>query len=463
MSESGIPRPNSSSYRMGLKTALLIEDDHACRQALAKLLQLDGWEILEAEDGDIGIRIALESKPELIICDLLMPRCNGFQVCRTVQDKLPNSTIVVTSANDYPIDRMNAIEAGADYYIAKPITRDALRTLLSEEGLLASGKRGSTEEEPVYGLYFRFWGVRGSIPTPGPSTVYYGGNTSCVEVRAGHETIILDAGTGIRPLGLSLAKEFEASPLAVTVLITHTHWDHIQGFPFFSLAYDPKNKIKILGYEGARESLASVLSGQMESPYFPVSLKQMPGHVTIEELKNLEFDIGPVQVNAKFLNHPGICAGYRLTCDAGSLAYLPDNEPFQRLRDQPSTDGNARVDVAAFARSQDTKLVEFLRGVDTLIIDSQYDASEYADHIGWGHGCVDDVTNLAMEAGVGHLFLFHHDPTHDDRKIDEMVKKAREIVSACGSSMEVNAAREGEAFVLRAKKTKNVSDKLRPC
>lgn len=440
---------------MSLKTALLIEDDEACRKALAKLLHLDGWQTLEADDGDIGIRLALEQKPDLIVCDLLMPRCNGFQVCRTVHDKLPETTIIVTSANDYPIDRMNAIEAGADHYLPKPINREALTDLLAEIGPREKGP--GVGEQSVSGLYFRFWGVRGSIPTPGPSTVFYGGNTSCVEVRAGKETIILDAGAGIRPLGLKLAREFENKPLAVTVLITHTHWDHIQGFPFFSLAYDPKNKIRILGYEGARESLASVLSGQMESPYFPVSLKQMPGHVSIEELKHLEFKIGPVQVNAKFLNHPGICAGYRLTCDAGSLAYLPDNEPFQRLRDQPAREGTSATDAAAFARAQDDKLIEFLRDVDTLIIDSQYDAAEYATHVGWGHGCVDDVTELAIQANVRHLFLFHHDPTHDDLKIDAMVRDARAIVAARGSHMQVSAAREGEAFLMREHATRAIN------
>src|SRR5262245_39686438 len=134
-------------------------------------------------------------------------------------------------------------------------------------------------------LHLRFWGVRGSIPTPGPSTVHYGGNTSCVELRVDGQIIILDAGTGIRALGLALAEEFQDRPIDLTLLVSHTHWDHIQGFPFFPVAYDPKNTIRVLAFEGARKSLEATLSSQMESSYFPISMREMPGNITIEELK----------------------------------------------------------------------------------------------------------------------------------------------------------------------------------
>src|SRR4051812_13765624 len=131
--------------------------------------------------------------------------------------------------------------------------------------------------------YLQFWGVRGSIPTPGPTTVGYGGNTSCVEVRADGELIILDGGTGLRPLGRHLVQEFNGKPLKLTLLLTHTHWDHIQGLPFFSPFYEPKNHLRILGYEGARRGLQNVLSGQMESPYFPIGLPEVPANIQIEE------------------------------------------------------------------------------------------------------------------------------------------------------------------------------------
>ena len=282
-----------------------------------------------------------------------------------------------------------------------------------------------------------FWGVRGSVPTPGAATVRYGGNTSCVEVRADGQIIILDAGTGIRPLGLELAREFNGAAIDITLLITHTHWDHIQGFPFFLPAYQPKNTIRVLGFEGARQGLGSTLAGQMESPYFPIALQQMPGNVVIEELQSFDFKIGEVRATAAIVNHPGIAVGYRLTTASGSLAYLPDNEPFHE--DQHGYEQD-RINM------QNRKLIDFISDVDVLIIDSQYDSDEYASHIGWGHGCVDEVVRLGLLAKVKQLYLFHHDPGHDDTKIDTILAHARHLAE--GSPMKVFAATEGEVVTL---------------
>jgi phosphoribosyl 1,2-cyclic phosphodiesterase len=148
----------------------------------------------------------------------------------------------------------------------------------------------------------KFWGVRGSIPTPGPDTVYYGGNTPCVELRVGSEIIILDAGTGIRPLGRALTAEFGKQPICLSVIITHTHWDHIQGFPFFIPAYDPQNRITLVAFEGARQGLRSAMSTQMESPYFPISMYQLPGDISIEELKGLDSKVGAIPQSSRGLH-----------------------------------------------------------------------------------------------------------------------------------------------------------------
>jgi len=212
------------------------------------------------------------------------------------------------------------------------------------------------------------------------------------------------------------------------ILVTHTHWDHIQGFPFFVPAYSPQNKLRILGYEGARKGLYSTLTSQMESPYFPVSMRHMPGNIDVTELKELEFHIGKVRVQAAFVNHPGVCVGYRLFSSGGSIAYLPDNEPFQRLRSHAGGQQTSdRLEALKFASEQDQKVIEFLKDADVLIIDSQYDDAEYQSHVGWGHGCVDDVVALALFARVKQLFLFHHDPDHDDAQISKMSAWARQL------------------------------------
>src|SRR5207253_6043599 len=318
-------------------SVLIIEDDDDSRQAIAKLFARADWKVFEAADGDSGVELALRNRPEVILCDLLMPKSNGFQVCRAIREQLQPTKIIVVSGRDYAIDRTTALEAGADEYLLKPITWEVLCETIDR--LLPAiprqpGAAKSPEELGSVPPRIKLWGVRGSLPVPGPATMRYGGNTSCVEVRADGEIIVLDAGTGIRALGLALEKELGPGTIKLTLLITHTHWDHIQGLPFFSPAYNPKNLIRILGYEGARAGLSTILASQMETPFFPVSLRQLPSHLAIEELKEMEFHIGTVKVQGKFANHPGICAGYRLFTSAGSIAYMPDNEPYETLKVQ---------------------------------------------------------------------------------------------------------------------------------
>jgi phosphoribosyl 1,2-cyclic phosphodiesterase len=291
-------------------------------------------------------------------------------------------------------------------------------------------------------ISMRFWGVRGSIPTPGPTTLQYGGNTSCIELRAGDQIIILDAGTGLRLLGLQLMSEFGEKPLELTLLLTHTHWDHIQGLPFFLPVYQPNNHLRILGYEGARVGLETVLNSQMESPFFPIGLKEVPANIRIEELKDWEFELGGVHVRACYAHHPGSCVGYRLSFEGRSIAFFPDNE-LNDERSGPLAGQRATSGTPSAMLKGQCKLSDFVQGVDVLVMDSQYDATEYERHIGWGHGCVDRVVSLAVEAQVKQLYLFHHDPNHDDTKITEMVSHARKLAAAQGSNLLVEAAREG--------------------
>ena len=273
-----------------------------------------------------------------------------------------------------------------------------------------------------------------------------------VNNRLRPDIIVLDAGSGLRRLGLSLIEEFKHRPMELSLLITHTHWDHIQGFPFFLPAYNPKNNVTIYGYEGASQGLQSTLSSQMESPYFPISMQQMPGHIAIHELRDMSFNLNRVSVRAHFLNHPGICTGYRLSTPGGTICYLPDIELHQRLRDRWNTDtALVRIEDRATSPPEDRELVEFIRDTDVLIMDSQYDAAEYEKHIGWGHSCVEDSVAFALHANVKRLFLFHHDPDHTDEKISHMVARARQMVARRRSNLIVEAAREGFELVLAPK------------
>src|SRR5881275_1250228 len=439
---------------MLMPSVLIIEDDEDGRRAVAKLFAKADWKVFEAADGDSGVELALRNRPEVILCDLLMPKSNGFQVCRAIREQLQPTKIIVVSGRDYGVDRTSALQAGADEYLLKPVTWELLSSAIDRllpEIPRRPKPRLAAEGESVPAR-IRLWGVRGSIPVPGKSTVRYGGNTSCVEVRADGEIIILDAGSGIRLLGLALDKEFGSRSMKLTLLISHTHWDHIQGLPFFSPAYNQKNLIRVLGYEGARAGLAKILASQMETPFFPVSLRQLPSHLAIEELRDMEFQVGNVEVRSKFANHPGICAGYRLTTSSGSIAYFPDNEQYEELKLLlASRDRISEDEARDFATAERSKLVDFLQGCDLAIMDTQYTDEEYAKHIGWGHSSLSSVVSLALDANVRQLLLFHHDPNHDDEMIGKMVEQARELVTKNGKHLEVEAAREGAEILLGAK------------
>src|SRR5436190_18321192 len=298
----------------------------------------------------------------------------------------------------------------------------------------------------------KFWGTRGSISVPEPGTLHFGGNTTCVEVRADGEIIVLDAGSGIRALGIALEKEFKSQPISLSLLVTHAHWDHIQGLPFFAPAYEKKNEIRVRGYDGLDMGFGEIMAEPMKAPFFPIAMRELSARVDIKKLTEMEFCCGKVQVRARFVNHPGICAGYRLFTSAGSIALLPDHEPYRFLHSARANHMSAEQ-AKKTATEERAALVEFLHGSNILILDAQYTDTEYESHVGWGHGSVSSAVSLALDAEVRRLLLFHHDPSHDDAMVDAMVNDARRLIREGGKDLEVDGAREGEEILLPADHT----------
>lgn len=261
----------------------------------------------------------------------------------------------------------------------------------------------------------RFWGVRGSIASPGPETANVGGNTSCVEVMCNSQRIVLDAGTGLRALGNALVATRE--PQSLSLLLSHFHWDHIQGLPFFVPAYMPQTKLTVVGASDGRHSLRDKLSRQMTEPHFPVQLDDLSAQLTYREARpSSAFELGEVRVKVARLNHPGGVFAYRLEHEGTSLVYATDTEHY------------ACVDPA---------LKNLAQGADVLIYDAQYTEEEYQSKVGWGHSTYVAGAEVAKAAGVKRLVLFHHDPMRTDEGVVAIEKAASALFA------NTIAAREG--------------------
>jgi phosphoribosyl 1,2-cyclic phosphodiesterase len=291
----------------------------------------------------------------------------------------------------------------------------------------------------------RFWGTRGSVPTPGPATVRYGGNTACVEMRTNGGTFfIFDSGTGIRELGLHLARQ--GGPVSAHLMLGHTHWDHISGFPFFTPVFVPGNRLMIYGARDLDRSLRDVLAGQMHYTYFPVPLGELRADIDFSELEEGEITIDDAVVRTHYLNHTAVCMGYRVEADGVSVAYVTDHEPYGLVGAAAANGPDSRR--GAFLHGGDRRLINFVKGVDLLIEDAQYTPEEYTERRGWGHSSIDYVTDVAVESGARRVALFHHEPTHADDQIDAMVERARKRAREVGSDVELFAAAEGVEIAL---------------
>jgi phosphoribosyl 1,2-cyclic phosphodiesterase/CheY-like chemotaxis protein len=290
-------------------------------------------------------------------------------------------------------------------------------------------------------VLIRFWGTRGSIPTPGRGTTLYGGNTSCVEVRADDGTvIILDCGTGARPLGLDLLSRGATLP-PMHILVTHTHWDHIQGFPFFLPAYLAGTRLTVYGPRGLDRTLEGSLSGQMQHTYFPVQLDELRADIAFEEVAEERFRVGPYRVTSQLINHTTATVAYRLQAGPVSIAYVTDHEPFWWERATPRQPHR-------FVHPGEERHVAFIAGADVLIHDAQYADSEYPAKRGWGHSTIEYSVDLAVRAGVKRLVLFHHDPTHGDAWIRTHLARAIRRAAGQHSDLEIIAAAEGDQIEL---------------
>ncbi|MDR3248502.1 MAG: MBL fold metallo-hydrolase [Treponema sp.] len=294
----------------------------------------------------------------------------------------------------------------------------------------------------------RIWGVRGSIPTPGPTTVFYGGNTACLEIRADDRLVIVDLGTGVKPLGdWLMANELKKRPIEADIFITHTHWDHIMGFPMFTPIFVPTTKLKIWGpvsYDG--DPMEKVIGTQLSYRYWPVRLEELSAHIEYGEIRPGSIDLGGgLKLTAKYLNHPVLCLGYRFEYQGKSIVTAFDTEPFYNIfptdKNDPSYDEAVAFEGEQAVALENQKVLDFIKGADVLVYDTQFTKEEYEAHPGWGHSSYDTAIESALKTGVRKLICFHHEPRRTDEDLAELEKKFR--AQYASHTLEIMMAREG--------------------
>lgn len=293
-------------------------------------------------------------------------------------------------------------------------------------------------------MKLKFWGVRGSIPTPGKNTVRYGGNTPSLELRLDNgELIIFDAGTGIRNLGDQLIANGES--IKTYILITHPHWDHIQGFPFFKPAFVSGNEITVIGTDREEIDLQHIIADQMKKIYFPIQLNELKANLNFRSISEEEFSIFDAHVRTIYVNHPGFTVAYRIDYKGKSIVYVSDNEPFDKESASRMTNFEPVV-LKRFLEHQgdpNQRIVDFAKGADVFIHDATYTPEEYVDKVGWGHSHYLYALKMANEAGVKHCVLFHHEPNRTDDHLDRILEKCRNEIKQKKFSFECSAAYEG--------------------
>jgi len=293
-------------------------------------------------------------------------------------------------------------------------------------------------------MRFRFRGTRGSLSAPGPDTIKYGGNTTCIEVRSDNdELIILDAGTGIRELGIELS---QSMPVKCHLFVSHTHWDHIQGVPFFVPMFVLGNELIIYGPPDpmTMTGIEAVLAKQMEYPHFPVRVSELQADISYETLSDgQKVDLGFAKVSTILMNHPAMDFGCKVECDGKTLFFTGDHEPFYNIYEPGEEDYE---DYEKIVRERNQGIEDFIRGVDILIADAQYTEEEFKIKQGWGHSTFERTLDLARRAEVGKVYLTHHETTRTDAEVDAIYERLREEWKDSGVNFDM--AREGEVIQL---------------
>ena len=428
---------------------LIGEDLRVIALIMSQTLEKAGYLVEVAADGEACLRRTLETAPDLVMLDIMMPKLHGIDVLKALRadPRTRDIGVMVCSAKDFKTERDEATRLGVLEFLIKPVPP----SMLVEKVDSFFGRRRSvpapavapavTSGPEIYQFkldasrtHFTLWGTRGSTPTVGGRFQRHGGNTSCLSVTVGNEVFIFDAGSGIRDLGLQL---MAGQTRKVHLFITHPHWDHIQGFPFFAPAYVPGFEITVYGAKGFGKDLESIFRGQLDRDYFPVQMEDMRSNLEFKHLAEGAVEIGDARITWEFAQHPGATVGYKIEVPQRKIAWVPDNEFLQGYVGSPTLRRDHPL-VSSFE-----KMIRFLSDVDLVIHEAQYLSEEYTAKIGWGHSSVPNASLLMKLAGVRRWVVTHHDPMHDDDFLEAKLNLTRQILEEIGHVIQVSHGYDG--------------------
>lgn len=402
---------------------LIIDDDKFLSEVHKDILEAAGHKVTIINSSKDALTQVASLQADCIISDLLMPDLDGLELFKGIQklENIKKPKFIILTGKVFEFDHRHAIQVGVDGYLMKPVNKDTFANEILE---IVNGT-----------IAVQFWGIRGTLPVPGKLTVEYGGNTNCVTLSIPQKQLfIFDAGSGIKELSNHLMKE-NKFPLAAKLFISHPHYDHINGFPFFKPLYMHGNEFEILGSSHGDISIEKLLSDQMDSIYFPITMNEFAAKLTFKNLAEDCYEIDGIHVKTMLLNHPGRCLGYRVEHNNKSFCYITDNEIY--LQDSPH-----------HIEHEVERLVHFMHEADFVVIDATYTDEEYPKKIGWGHSSVARVVDVADKAKVKILCLFHHDPDQFDKDITLKLEEAKAQLRARGSKTMCIAAREGDRILI---------------
>jgi len=423
------------------KRVLVAEDTDVVSHLMIRMLEEEGYVLELARDGEECLEKVSTFEPHLLLLDLMMPKLHGIEVLRRLRaaEATRHLGVIVCTAKSFKTEHVAATELGAYAFLPKPHSHRQLVDVVAAYFAGAPAPADMAVAMPQEAPYLpametgrgrlALWGTRGSIPTPGAAFMRHGGNTSCMQIEHGEDLLVFDAGSGIRELGLELMK---GSPRRIHLFITHTHWDHIQGFPFFTPVYMPGFEVVVYGAEGFGKSLESVFRGQLDQDYFPVQMEDMKASIEFRHLTPEPVRVGGVTVSWEYAQHPGATVGYKIDVAGTKVSWVPDNEFLFGYVGAPEDLASDDLHLAPYRR-----MVDFLSDVDILVHEAQYTNDEYPEKIGWGHSSISNASLLAKLAGTKRWIVTHHDPMHDDQFLEQKLNLTRQQLARLGHSIPV--------------------------